>query len=72
MYIFVLVAYEQMSSIKPHANAFNNAKGLNVILGLYIHILSMYANIDGSGESAHMRRLIKPSLIAYAISAKIS
>ena len=49
--------YAKMPLIIAHADVSNKARGLNFGQGLHLHPNLVYARSEGSGESAHMRRL---------------
>ena len=54
---FGTVEYAQMLLIKAQAGVSNKARGLNFGIDLYLHPYFVNASSEGSGESAHMRRL---------------
>ena len=47
------------------------AEGPNFGLSLHLHSNLAYANSEGSGESAHLRRLAEHSLFNNAISTDV-
>ena len=53
----MLIAYAQVPLINAHVDISSKARGLH--FGLCIHLLLyfVYASSEGSGESAHERRL---------------
>ena len=54
--ILVLNTYMQKPSFKSHAGLFSGARGLNFGLSL-LQPYFVYARSNGSGNSAHLRRL---------------
>ena len=52
--MLVLKAYSitQMPQINTHADEFREARGQNVGLNLHLYAYVLYANSEGSGESA--------------------
>ena len=42
---------------KHKAEVFSRARGVNFALRFHRHLCSVYASSEGSGESAHLRRL---------------
>ena len=69
--IFVLIAYARIPHCIAHAGVSSYAR--NLMFGLTLHLHPYFRNeiSEGSGESAHMRRLARPSLIDNAISTSI-
>ena len=51
--ILVLIVYAQ----KPHADEIIGVKCLKIGSSLNLHPYCVYAGNEGSGESAHLRRL---------------
>ena len=60
----LLTACAQVPLINAHPDVFKEARGLYFGLSLHLHPYFMYASSEGSGESAHMRRL------AWAFAAR--
>ena len=56
--ILVLIAYAQKPPLSAHAVIFSGAIGLHFGPSLQLHPDFVYANSEGSGEAARMRRLV--------------
>ena len=57
--ISVLIAYAQTPPINARADVSSETRGLNFGLSLHLQPCFVYASREGSGESAHMRRLAR-------------
>ena len=53
------IAYAQMSPLNAHIDVSSRARSLNFDPGLHFHSYFVYASSETSGESAHMRRLVR-------------
>ena len=66
--ILVLFTFVQKLPLNAHADISTGAGRLNFNQFLHLHSCFMYASSECSGKTAEM----EPSLLAYAISTKIS
>ena len=57
--ILVLITSVQKPPINVHAGVSIADSGRNFGLGLHLHSYFVYASIEGSDESAHLRRLVR-------------
>ena len=57
MRFLVLIAYAHKPLITSHSDIPSGARSLNFSFSLHLHPYSVHASNEGSGESAHMRRL---------------
>ena len=57
MIVLVIIAYAHKPSITSHSAISSRERSLNFSLSLHLHPYFVYANSEGSGESAHVRRL---------------
>ena len=55
--IVVLIAHAQKLPLNAQVDVSSGARGLKFGTSLYIHTYFVYASSEGSGESAHVRRL---------------
>ena len=58
------MAYAQTPLMNAHTDVFSGDRGLKFGLSLHLYPYFLYASSEGSGESAHMRRL------AWAFTAR--
>ena len=75
--VLVLIAYAQMPLINAHAEVSSKARDIHFVLSLHLQPYFVYAISEGSGESAHMCRLIcadspEPLLLTDMICFEIS
>ena len=68
--ILVLIAYAQALLLNACADVSSSARGLKFGLRLHVYPYFVYTNSEGSGESAHLRRLPEIWLLNIAISTK--
>ena len=68
--ILALITYAQMPPLNVHAYIASQARSLDFGQNLYQHPYVLYMRCEGSGETVSLRRLVEPSLLAYAISTK--